>query len=174
MSTVSIIWWSQKHSSACEHSSPTHLLIKHLFVRDNQWEECWCKDRWKLIKMTADEVRGCIMVQYKINIFTQDSDTGPFTISGCRFPFFFVHGLHKTLGPSVDYKRLNEIAIKNLWLVPLVERLQGADMFTKLSLWSAHCLVCINEKGEWKTAFDHTFEHTFWTHFLIFNNVLHY
>lgn len=58
---------------------------------------------------------------------------------------------------SMDYRKLNEITIKNRYPLPLtkeiVDRLQGAKYFTKIDLRTGYNLVRIAEGDEWKTAF---------------------
>lgn len=53
-------------------------------------------------------------------------------------PFFFVHKKDATLRPVQDYRKLNDITIKNSYPLPLipelVDRLQGAKIFTKLDV----------------------------------------
>lgn len=53
---------------------------------------------------------------------------------------------------------LNNITAWNTYPLPLLQTafdlLKGAQIFTKLYLWSAYHLVCIWEGDEWKTAFN--------------------
>lgn len=60
--------------------------------------------------------------------------------------------------PCIDYRGLNEIAIKNKYPLPLIdpsfEPLCHAKIFTKLDLRNAYHLVRIQEGDEWKTAFN--------------------
>lgn len=64
--------------------------------------------------------------------------------------FFFVEKKNKTLRPSIDYRGLNKITIRNKYPPPLLastfELLQGATIFSKLDLRNAY--------HEWKTAFN--------------------
>ncbi|KAL1952652.1 hypothetical protein VTO42DRAFT_4569 [Malbranchea cinnamomea] len=57
----------------------------------------------------------------------------------------------------VDYRGLNSLTIKNRYLLPLIDemldRLQGAQFFTKLDLRDAYHRIRIREGDEWKTAF---------------------
>ncbi len=63
-----------------------------------------------------------------------------------------------SLRHCIDYRGLNDIMVKNTYLLPLMssafERLQGASFFTKLDLRNAYHLVRIREGDEWKTAFN--------------------
>ena len=56
-----------------------------------------------------------------------------------------------------DYCYLNEHMVKNNYLLPLVaqlvEKLQGAKLFTKMDLRLGYNNVCIKENDEWKAAF---------------------
>jgi len=57
----------------------------------------------------------------------------------------------------IDYRRLNEIVIKNRYPLPLItelrDRLIGAVIFTTIDLKGAYNLIRIKEGHEWKTAF---------------------
>lgn len=56
----------------------------------------------------------------------------------------------------MDYRKLNDITVKNRYPLPnikeLQDRLQGAKWFTKLDLRGAYNLIKIKEGEEWKTA----------------------
>lgn len=72
--------------------------------------------------------------------------------------FFFEGKKDGGLRPCIVYWGLNNITVKNRYLLPLMsmafERLQGVSFFTKLDLRNAYNLVHIQEGGEWKTAFN--------------------
>ena len=57
----------------------------------------------------------------------------------------------------VDYRGLNDITIKNRYLLPLIQEtlshLKGAKWFTKLDMRGAYNLLRMAEGEEWKTAF---------------------
>ena len=57
----------------------------------------------------------------------------------------------------IDYRQLNNITIKNRYLLLLIEelkdRLYKAKYFTKLDLRDGYYLVRIKEGKEWKTVF---------------------
>lgn len=78
--------------------------------------------------------------------------------SPAGYPLFFVakKGTDK-LRPVIDYRQLNEITIKNRYPLPLIgemmDRLQGANWFTKIDLKGAYNLIRMKEGEEWKTAF---------------------
>ena len=72
-------------------------------------------------------------------------------------PVFFVKKKDGTLRMVVDYRKLNEITVKNRYPLPLtmelVDALQKARVFTTLDLrWGYHN-VRIKEGDEWKAAF---------------------
>ena len=57
----------------------------------------------------------------------------------------------------MDYRRLNNVTIKNRYPLPLpaeiVDRLRDVKYFTKMDLKGAYNLIRIKEGEEWKTAF---------------------
>src|SRR3569833_3607543 len=80
--------------------------------------------------------------------------------SPAGYPILFVPkktGSKKKRQQDEDYRKLNEISIKNRRPLPLIgelrDRTQGAKWFTALDLKSAYNLVRIKEGDEWKTAF---------------------
>ncbi|SLM38760.1 gag polymerase env [Lasallia pustulata] len=72
-------------------------------------------------------------------------------------PVIFVPKANRSLQLVVDYKHLNDITIKNHYPLPLIldmlDRLQGAKMFTKLDCKDAYNRVQIKGRDEWKTVF---------------------
>ena len=72
-------------------------------------------------------------------------------------PFFFVKKKCGTLRPVQDYRRLNEMTIKNRYPLPLIselmDKLKGAKYFTKLDVRWGYENVRIKEGDEWKAAF---------------------
>lgn len=52
-----------------------------------------------------------------------------------------------------DYRKINDITVKNQYPIPLIERLCGKKFFTKLDLRSGYHLIRIAKGHEWKTAF---------------------
>ena len=60
------------------------------------------------------------------------------------------------LRPCVDYRKLNEITIKDRGPLPLInetlDRLQRAKIYTKLDLQNPYNSIRIKEGDEWKTA----------------------
>lgn len=63
----------------------------------------------------------------------------------------------------VDYRGLNNLTIKNQYLLPLVgeslDRLGRAKKFTKVNLTSAYHRIRIKQGDEWKTAFQIRYGH---------------
>ncbi|MGB2685899.1 MAG: pol polyprotein, partial [Olleya sp.] len=72
-------------------------------------------------------------------------------------PVLFVQKKDGSLRLCVDYRKLNDITIKDCYALPLInelqDRFQGATVFTKLDLRGAYNLIRIKEGEEWKTAF---------------------
>lgn len=69
---------------------------------------------------------------------------------------FFVEKNDKSLWTCIDYRRLNDSTIKNLYPLLLIssvfDLLQDAKSFSKLDLRNAYHLVGIREEDEWKTV----------------------
>ena len=78
-------------------------------------------------------------------------------ISPAASPVMFVPKADGSLRLVVDYRRLNDITIKNCYPLPLIsdmlDRLQGAKRFTKLDCKDAYNRVQIKGGDKWKTAF---------------------
>ena len=77
--------------------------------------------------------------------------------SPCAAPFFFVKKKDGSLWPVQDYRWLNKATIKNkyplLLIQELIDKVQGAQYFTKLDIWWGYNNVRIRERDEWKAAF---------------------
>jgi hypothetical protein len=77
--------------------------------------------------------------------------------SSAGFPVMFVPKKNGKLRLVVDYRRLNDLTIKDRTPLPLItelkDRLQGKQIFTALDLKGAYNLIRIKEGDEWKTAF---------------------
>lgn len=78
-------------------------------------------------------------------------------------PILFVKKKDGSLRLCVDYRGLNKITIKNRYPLPLIhellDRLQGAHIFTRIDLRGAYNLVRIAKGEEWKTAFRTRYGH---------------
>ena len=77
--------------------------------------------------------------------------------SPCGAPILFAKKKDGSLRLCVDYRRLNDITIKNVYPLPLItemlDRIAGSEWFTSLDLKDAYWLVRIRKGDEWKTAF---------------------
>ncbi|SJL07261.1 uncharacterized protein ARMOST_10604 [Armillaria ostoyae] len=89
----------------------------------------------------------------------ENLDSGRITESKSPFasPFFFVKKKDGSLRPVQDYRKLNEMTIKNRYPLPLIseliDKLQGAKYFTKLDVRWGYNNVRIKEGDEHKAAF---------------------
>ncbi|QRV82130.1 Retrotransposable element Tf2 protein [Ceratobasidium sp. AG-Ba] len=72
-------------------------------------------------------------------------------------PVIFVKKKNGSLRMCIDYRKLNEMTVKNVYPLPrsndLIEKLRGAKIFSKFDLKWGYNLVRIKEGDEWKTAF---------------------
>jgi RNase H-like domain found in reverse transcriptase/Reverse transcriptase (RNA-dependent DNA polymerase)/Integrase zinc binding domain/Chromo (CHRromatin Organisation MOdifier) domain/Retrotransposon gag protein/Zinc knuckle/Retroviral aspartyl protease len=72
-------------------------------------------------------------------------------------PIIFVPKSDGSKRLCVDYRKLNDITVKNCYPLPLIsemqQQLQGATVFTKLDVRDAFHRIRIKEGDEWKTAF---------------------
>ncbi len=72
-------------------------------------------------------------------------------------PFFFVKKKDGKLRPVQDYRKLNEMTIKNRYPLPLIselmDKLRGAKYFSKLDVWWGYNNIRIKSGDEWKAAF---------------------
>ncbi|QRV82688.1 Retrotransposable element Tf2 protein [Ceratobasidium sp. AG-Ba] len=72
-------------------------------------------------------------------------------------PVIFVKKKNGTLRMCIDYRKLNDMTVKNVYPLPrsndLIEKLRGAKIFSKFDLKWGYNLVRNKEGDEWKTAF---------------------
>ena len=77
--------------------------------------------------------------------------------SPCSSPIFFVAKSDGTKRPCIDYRALNQIAIKNRYPIPsaeaLTDCLSGSKIFSKIDLRAAFNQIRVKEGHEWLTAF---------------------
>ncbi len=77
--------------------------------------------------------------------------------SSAKYLILFISKLNESLKLCVDYKALNNITIKNSYLLLLISelqnRLQRAQWFMKFNILEAFNQIQIKEKDEWKTVF---------------------
>ena len=72
-------------------------------------------------------------------------------------PMFFVWKKDGTRWPVIDYRKLNEITIKDSYLLPrideMMDHIRSSEFFTKFNLKSGYNQICIWPGDEWKTTF---------------------
>lgn len=72
-------------------------------------------------------------------------------------PTLFVPKPDGTKRMCIDFRRINDMTIKDRYALPLADdlrdRLQGAKIFTQLDLREGYHLIRMKEGEEWKTAF---------------------
>src|ERR1700676_4984121 len=72
-------------------------------------------------------------------------------------PFFFVKKKDGKLRPTQDYRKLNDLTIKNRYPLPLIseliDKLSGAKVFTKMDVRWGYNNIRIKEGDQWKAAF---------------------
>ena len=83
--------------------------------------------------------------------------------SPAGYPILFAPKKDGKLRLCVDYRKLNDITIKNRYPLPnigeLQDRLANAKIFTKLDLRGAYNLIRMKAGEEWKTAFRTRYGH---------------
>ena len=83
--------------------------------------------------------------------------------SSTKYSILFVLKKDETLRLCVDYRKLNEIIVKNWYSLSNINELQDkltkAIYFTKLNLRGAYNLIRMRAKKEWKTTFRTRYEH---------------
>ena len=72
-------------------------------------------------------------------------------------PAFFVAKKDGRLRMDIDYRKLNNITIKNAYPIPLIPELlnkwKGCVRFTKLDVRAGYHNIRIKSNNEWKTVF---------------------
>ena len=72
-------------------------------------------------------------------------------------PFFFVKKKDGSLWPVQDYRKLNEMTVKNKYPLPLIseliDQLSGSKVFSKMDIRWGYNNIRIKEGDEWKAAF---------------------
>ena len=83
--------------------------------------------------------------------------------SPARYPILFVPKKDRKLRMCVDYRRLNEITVKNRYILPLIhemqDRIRKARIFSKFDLREAYYKIRIKKDEEWKTAWESRLGH---------------
>ncbi|GBG93055.1 hypothetical protein CBR_g58410, partial [Chara braunii] len=86
--------------------------------------------------------------------------------SPCGAPVLFVRKKNKDLRLCIDYRKLNARTIRNAGPLPriddLLERLGGAQFFSKLDLKSGYLQLEIRKEDRYKTAFKTRYGHFEW------------
>ena len=85
------------------------------------------------------------------------------SISPAGAPVVFSPKKNGVLRVCIDYRKLNAMTIKNRYPLPLIgellDRLNGAKIFSKIDLKDGYYHIRIKEGDEWKTAFRTRFGH---------------
>jgi hypothetical protein len=119
------------------------------------------------IELTKDfkPVRGKLYPLFKVEneqldmVIDKHVATGRIrpSISPMASPFFFIKNKDGTLRPVQDYRKLNDMTIKNRYPLPLIQemidKLQRARYFTTLDVRWGYNNVRIKEGDKWKAAF---------------------
>ena len=83
--------------------------------------------------------------------------------SSAGAPILFAPKKDGTLRLCIDYRGLNSITVKNRYPLPLIsellDRFNGAKVFSKIDLKDAYFRIRIKEGDEWKTAFRTRYGH---------------
>ena len=83
--------------------------------------------------------------------------------SPAGYPLMFVPKKNGKLRPCIDFRKLNDITVKNRYPLPniseLRDRLAHAEIFTALDLRGAYNLIRMKKGEEWKTAFRTRYGH---------------
>ncbi|CAD0056184.1 unnamed protein product [Aureobasidium pullulans] len=83
--------------------------------------------------------------------------------SPAGYPILFAPKKDGSLRLCVDYRKINDITIKNRYPLPNIEELQDrlskAKWFSKIDLKGAYNLIRMKEGEEWKTAFRTRYGH---------------
>src|SRR6185437_10404 len=86
--------------------------------------------------------------------------------TNAKASILFVSKKDDSLRLCVDYRGLNNITVKNRYPLPLVNellnRLNGAIVFSKIDLKDAYYRIRIREGDQWKTAFRTRYSHFEW------------
>ncbi|GBG85411.1 hypothetical protein CBR_g40053 [Chara braunii] len=118
--------------------------------------------------------RGCIyrMSEEKLSVLRAQLDDllkkGWIRPSSSPYgaPVFFVRKKNKDLRLCIDYRKLNAQTIRNVGPLPriddLLERLGGAQFFSKLDLKSGYHQLEIRKEDRYKTAFKTRYGHFEW------------
>ena len=88
---------------------------------------------------------------------------GRLSVSPWGAPVLFVRKKDRTLRLCIDYRKLNQVTVKNKYPLPRVEdlfdQLQGAQVFSKIDLRSGYHQLKVAENDVPKTAFRTRYDH---------------
>ncbi|SJL08165.1 uncharacterized protein ARMOST_11528 [Armillaria ostoyae] len=151
-----------------EMVSPDYRSFRDLFSKEN-FDELPERKPWDhAIELVPNAKSTLDCKVYPLNrdeqeqldkFLNENLESGCITESKSPFasPFFFVRKKDGSLRPVQDYRKLNEMTIKNQYPLPLISelinKLQGAKYFTKLDVRWGYNNVRIKEGDEHKAAF---------------------
>ena len=73
-------------------------------------------------------------------------------------PVFFVGKKDGSKRPVIDYRRLNDITIRDAYPLPridqIMDQVRGSKFFSKFDMKSGYNQLCVKEGQEWLTAFN--------------------
>ena len=77
--------------------------------------------------------------------------------SSLTSPVFFIKKKDGKLQMVIDYHKLNELTVKNVYPLPqideLIQKWKGCRFFSALDIRSGYYNICMHEQDVWKTAF---------------------
>ena len=80
-----------------------------------------------------------------------------------NYPILFISKKDGTLWLYVDYHQLNNIIIKNRYVLSLISeltnRFRGKKYYIKLDFHGAYNLICMKDGEEWKIVFQTKYRH---------------
>ncbi|XXG80002.1 hypothetical protein AAC387_Pa09g0961 [Persea americana] len=81
------------------------------------------------------------------------------SVSPWGAPVIFVKKKDGTMRKCIDYRQLNQVTIKNKYLLPRIDQLQGAQFFSKIDLRSRYHQLRVRKEEIPKTAFRMRYSH---------------
>lgn len=130
---------------------PPHRQWDHKIDLVPEWEQKAWKPR--IYPLTYDE-------QKELDAFLQENlKNGRIrrSESPLASPVFFINKKDGKKRMVIDYRKLNDITVKNVYPVPLMDELiqkwKGCKYFSAVDVRSGYYNICMREGDEWKTAF---------------------
>ena len=143
--------FNEKNSNVLPPHRPYDCEIK---LKDNS--NLFYGPLYPLTEMERDELKNYLKENLEKGFIRKST-------SPAGAPVLFVRKKDGSLRLCVDYRKLNDMTIRNSYPLPLIsdmlDRVKGAKFFTKLDLKSAYNLVRIKEGDEYKTAFRTRYGH---------------